>query len=252
MKTQLILLLAFLLSISLSVHSQKRQTVRLMTYNIRNGMGMDNQTDYARTASVINKWHPDILAAQEIDSVTNRSNHHFVIQEIAKQTGMNFYFAPAIDYDGGKYGIGILSKEKAISFYHIPLPGQEEERTMLIAEFPTYYFISIHLSLTPEDQIKSFSIINREIKKLKKPVFIAGDFNAEPESEPIKLLQQNFKILSPIGAKTYPADHPLERIDYIAITKKDTKIKKSVKTFVVNETEASDHRPIIVDLEIGI
>ena len=80
--------------------------IRLMSYNIRNCMGMDGITDYQRIANIIEKVAPDVLALQEVDSMTNRSNHHDVLVELAKRTAMYPIFAKAIDYDGGKYGIG--------------------------------------------------------------------------------------------------------------------------------------------------
>ena len=46
---------------------------QLMTYNVKNGAGMDGVTDYARTASVIIQEKPDVVAIQELDSVTGRS-----------------------------------------------------------------------------------------------------------------------------------------------------------------------------------
>ena len=237
-----------LLSLPLLLHSQEKMSI--MTYNIRNGVGMDNIADYERTADVIKKYHPDIVAIQEIDSVTNRSNQRFVIKDIAKFADLDYVFAPAISYDGGKYGIGILSKEKPLKTYQRQLPGREEQRTFLVAEFQNYIFICVHLSLTPEDQIISMNIIRDELKKMRKPIFIAGDFNAEPNSETVKLLEQKFDILTPLGAKTYPADSPIEAIDYIAIDKRLSKTYSLDNASVLYEPIASDHRPILVELSI--
>ena len=85
-------------------------TVTLMSYNIHNGIGLDEVTDYARIGEMIKSHNPDIVAIQEIDSATTRSNGAYVLGEIAKVAGMKDYYAPAIDYRGGKYGIGVLCK----------------------------------------------------------------------------------------------------------------------------------------------
>jgi endonuclease/exonuclease/phosphatase family metal-dependent hydrolase len=45
-----------------------------MSYNIRNAVGMDNTADYRRIADVITNTAPDVVALQELDSVTTRSN----------------------------------------------------------------------------------------------------------------------------------------------------------------------------------
>ena len=83
---------------------RENNTLCIMSYNIRNGRGMDDVTDFRRTAAVINKVCPDVVAVQEIDSVTGRSGGKDVLREIAGLTLMHHMYAPAIDYDGGKYG----------------------------------------------------------------------------------------------------------------------------------------------------
>ena len=46
-------------------------------------------------------------------------------------------FAPAIDFDGGKYGIGLLAKKTPIRVERMALPGREEARAMILVEFDT-------------------------------------------------------------------------------------------------------------------
>lgn len=239
--------ITFLILVSINVHAQN--DLRIMTYNIRNGMGMDMKPDYKRTANVINQFHPDIVAVQEVDSVTSRSNKRFVLGELSDMTGMHYSYAPAINYDGGKYGIGLLSNEKPLHTQHISLPGREEARVLLIAEFEKFVFLVVHLSLTPEDQLASIGIIEKELIKIKKPIFIAGDFNAYPNSDIIKQLSKRFKVLTP-PEKTYPADIPEECLDYIALDKNTYKPKLFRNSFVINEPEASDHRPVLLDVRL--
>ena len=63
---------------------------------------MDGKVDYARIANVISDVNPDVVALQELDSITHRSPVN-VLEEIASVTGMNYVFGPAISYGGGKY-----------------------------------------------------------------------------------------------------------------------------------------------------
>ena len=141
MKQAVWLVTAWMLLLPLGkVYSEERSerennTLRIMSYNIRNGRGLDNVADFWRTAEVINKICPDVVAVQEIDSVTGRSGGKDVLREIAGLTLMYYTYAPAIDYDGGKYGIGMLSKEKPLCYRYLPLPGREEARTLLVVEF---------------------------------------------------------------------------------------------------------------------
>lgn len=234
---------------AVSAKMSSQNNFRIMTYNIRNVKGMDLKTDYRRTANVINRFHPDIVAIQEIDSVTNRSEQRFVLGELSKLTGMHYSYAPAINYDGGKYGIGLLSTEKPLRTHYIALPGREEARVLLIAEFDKFIILVVHLSLTEEDQLTSTAIIQQELKKTKKPVFIAGDFNAHPRSNVMKQISRDFKILTPLE-NTYPADKPDECLDYIAIDKETYKPKLFQNSFIINEPYASDHRPVVLDVKL--
>lgn len=226
------------------------QQFQFMTYNVRNGLGMDEVKDLNRVVEVIRKQQPDVVAMQEIDSVTERSGGKYVLGVLAQQAHMHATFAPAIDFQGGKYGVGMLSKEKPMGVKTVALPGREEKRTLLVVEFEKFVYACTHLSLTPEDQLLSLPIIQRLTGEYKKPVLIAGDLNAHPDSETIRGLQKSFLLVSPTDVKTYPADVPTETIDYIAIHHKDTARVKAVSTQVLNEPRASDHRPIVASISI--
>ena len=228
--------------------AREDNTLRIMSYNIRNGRGMDDVSNFQRTADVINKVRPNVVAVQEVDSVTGRSGQIDVLRVLADKTLMFPIYAPAIDYDGGKYGIGMLAKEKPLGYRYLALPGREEERALLIVEFEKYIYCCTHLSLTGEDRLASLDIIRREAAKANKPLFIAGDFNAHPDSEVIKGIQKDFVILTNTKQPTFPADEPTETIDYIAAYAKDTTAFTRLSSWVVNEPAASDHRSIVTDI----
>lgn len=228
--------------------AREKNTLRIMSYNIRNGRGMDDLSDFERTADAINKACPDVVALQEIDSVTGRSGGIDVLRELAERTLMHRVYAPAIYYDGGKYGIGMLSKEKPVNFHTVALPGREEARTLLIVEFEKYIYCCTHLSLTEEDRMLSLPILFKEAAAANKPLFIAGDMNAHPDSEFIRALQDKFIILTDTKQFTFPADKPNETIDYIAAYAKDSTAFTRISSKVLDEPAASDHRPIVTDI----
>ncbi|MDE5688410.1 MAG: endonuclease/exonuclease/phosphatase family protein, partial [Paramuribaculum sp.] len=188
-------------------HSNAGSNIRLMSYNIRNATGIDEKRDIKRTAHIIDSVNPDVVAVQEIDSVTGRSRGANILAEIAGHTAMHHIFAPAINYDGGKYGIGILSKEKPLSHQIFALPGREESRALLLVEFEKYIFACTHLSLTEEDRMASLKIINGIAASCNKPFFIAGDMNAHPDEPFIKAFVKDFTILSDTKAFSFPADN---------------------------------------------
>lgn len=55
-----------------------------MSYNIRIGIGMDQQTNLKRIAEVINKIQPDYVGLQEVDSVCERSGWINQYAELAR------------------------------------------------------------------------------------------------------------------------------------------------------------------------
>ena len=244
MKKNLLLIIATLFIFPL----QAQNTLKLMTYNIKNANGMDDVCDFQRVANVINNASPDVVAIQEVDSMTNRSGQKYVLGEIAERTQMHAYFAPAIDYDGGKYGIGLLTRQVPVRLQTIPLPGREEARALILAEFEDYIYCCTHMSLTEEDRMESLKIVKSFTTPYKKPLFLAGDMNAEPESDFIKELQKDFQILSNPKQHTYPASEPKETIDYIATLKSNVNGFALISAQVLHEPMASDHRPILVEL----
>ena len=239
-----------LFAMALSAHSQN--DLKLMSYNIRNAKGMDNVRNVQRIANVINNEAPDVIAVQELDSMTTRSNHTYVLAEVAERTQMHASYAPAIDFQGGKYGIGILSKDKPLDIQTYPLPGREEKRMLMVAEFNDYFFACTHLSLTEEDRLTSLEIIKNSVKSNQKPFFLAGDLNDTPNSKFIQALQEDFLILTNTKKPTYPAPKPKETIDYIAAWKGNTDNFANLSAQVVEEPLASDHRPLTVQLRISM
>lgn len=245
------LLFALLLLFTYSAHllaqfNDPDSRVNIMSYNVRNGLDMNRETNYKRVADVIKHVSPDVVAIQELDSVTGR-NKLYVLEELSKLSDIPYYtYGAAIDYNGGKYGIGVLSKEKPLSYKNIPLPGKEERRTLLLVEFDKYVLLCTHFSLTAEDQLESAKIICQIAENIKsKPVFLAGDLNAKPSSLPIIELTKSFDILSDTSVSTFPSHDSSQCIDYIMVTPNGHEVGINFG-YVYNEPLASDHRPVVV------
>ena len=239
-----------MLAMALSAFSQ--DYLKLMSYNVRNTKGMDGIRNLQRVANVIINEAPDVVAVQELDSMTTRSNQQYVLGELAERTQMHATYAPAISFQGGKYGIGILSKETPLNIRTYPLPGREEARMLLVAEFENYVFACTHLSLTEEDRLASLDIIKSSVVKSNKPYFLAGDLNDQPDSKFIQALQQDFQVLTHIKKPTFPAPEPTETIDYIAAWKHGSNDFANLSAQVLEEPVASDHRPLSVQLRMAL
>ena len=224
MKRNLFLSVLFVLMFA-PAHAQQ---VNILSYNVHNCIGMDKEYNYRRIANVISQTSPDIVALQELDSVTVRNKGIHALGELEKLTGMHGTYAAAIPFQGGSYGIGILSREIPIKYKIIPMPGREEKRTLIIAEFKDYVFCATHQSLTPEDQLLAVPLIEKALQNVDKPIFMAGDTTSY----------------------TFPADRPNRCIDYIYGYSKngyrfDVQYRK-----VIEDTISSDHRPVQVIVQV--
>lgn len=223
---------------------------RVMTYNVHNCLGTDEVFDYKRIADIINQANPDLVALQELDSVTTRNNGIYSLAELAKFTGMHAVYCASIDYKGGKYGIGILSKEQPLSYHKTTIPGNSEKRSMLVVEYKDLYFCSTHWSLADSERMASVYVIQKNLSDKNKPVIIGGDFNASPYSAEMLAFKKYFNCLNEENKYTFPSENPQKTIDYLfAYNKTDYTFIKSGTT-VMDEKIASDHCPLYVDVTI--
>lgn len=234
------------------VQARRVHKVRLTSYNIQHGKGMDGRIDYDRQARILRKAHADVAAIQEVDSATRRCEGLYSLGEIGRKAKMYATFAPTIKYQGGKYGIGILSKKRPLSVHRIPLPGREEPRMLLVAEFKHYVVACAHLTLTDEDRMASLPLIVAEASKWQKPFLIMGDLNDEPGMPFYNEMQKHFLFLNPSYDKTFPADKPNICIDHVAIFKPTATPEFTLSYYHtwVGEEDYSDHRPL--HAKIGI
>jgi endonuclease/exonuclease/phosphatase family metal-dependent hydrolase len=77
---------------------------------------------------------------------------------------------------------------------------------------------------------------------------LVGDLNCEARAEPIVLLDQQFKRSCTAScAYTIPQDFPKKTIDYIALKNASWNVSAY---YVIPETYASDHRPIVTAYQI--
>lgn len=180
-------------------------SIRLATYNTHRCEGWETQTNvdranYNNTAKVISLIDPDVIALQELDKFTTWHPHD-QLQELADRTGMKPYYCKTIDYRGGDYGIGILSKREPLRTVSGDLPGTEA-RKFFLAEFDDYIFIATHLChLETTNRAQSVEIINAYIAanyaSYTKPIFLAGDFNeSNMSSEMMVKLKEKWEIIS--------------------------------------------------------
>ncbi len=243
-------------ALTLGFKASAQQKVRVLTYNIHHGANMKNEIDLAAIAKVINNAHPDLVALQEVDSVTNRTGKVDQLKELARLTGMYCYFGRSMWYDGGGYGTGILSKYPIKSARTLQMTvgdGKEPRATGIInVELPgklAITFASTHLDVEDEDTWRI-----QEAKQLKGlvvnklPLILAGDFNAEPNTTEIAEFKQVFTDVTANAGPSFPSEKPAIKLDYIMFH--GPKSWKGLTAQVIDEKIASDHRPVMADIQI--
>ena len=232
-----------------AVTKKESQSLKILTYNIFSAKGVDGVIDYNRIADFITSCDLDVAAIQELDSAMERSNGVYMLEEIAKKTGMHYTFRASLERQGGKFGLGILSKEKPVSSKAIALPGRDEARSLLIVEFKDYFMFCTHLSQNGEDRLSSATIINDELKKLstEKPVFFGGDFNALPSSAPMKELYKSWEVLNDTASYTLPPGKPNRCIDFVLVNRPYKVEVKKAQVFDI--PLATWHLPVLVEVE---
>lgn len=242
-------ILLILAVLALGITTAEAQKLRVMSYNVKNGGGLDGVKDIKRCGQLVREAQPDVVAVQELDSCTRR-NKFYVLDRMAEAAGgYHAYYGPTIPHGGGKYGIGVLTKEPALSVEFHRLPCPKEPRGLLVVELPKFYILCTHLSLSEPYRVESVAIIKDVISKLKnKPVFIAGDMNAKPNSAPIVAFKEYAQLLTDDTKFTFPSNDPRVCIDYIFGVNGSFKVSKY---HVFYDSLYSDHLPIYIDVKVG-
>ncbi|NML23532.1 endonuclease [Pseudoflavitalea sp. G-6-1-2] len=241
------------------------QEIKILTYNIYHGeQGYDKgKSNLEDIAAIIKQYKPDFVALQEVDSMTDRTarfnngTRKDLVKELAALTGMYGYYGKAMDYSNGGYGEGLLSRYADTSaVYHLPIPKGGEPRAMIAIRhtFPNgrqIVFGATHLCHEyEENRMAQVKEIAATLAAKKVPAILAGDLNITPDTQPYQYLTTVYKDAAELHGKpelTFPSDKPTVRLDYVFLSKEN---KWKVKEVKVIDAKASDHKPVLVILEL--
>jgi len=244
-------IIAVFLIFSAGLSNSNSQSLKVMSYNIHVGQNSKNEDRLKEIAKFIKVSKADIIGLQEVDSVCNRSGKVDQMKFLAEQTGMYYAYARHFAFDGGSYGLGILSryplhnvKNNRIS---VTITGKSETRALLSANFfrkrKEISFATVHMDYRDQrSRLKQSAEIVNMLSENKIPVILTGDFNARPGTKELLALENFFADVSYLSGPTYPALKPLNRIDFIMLSKAHLNKVKKQKTFAV---EYSDHLPVV-------
>src|SRR6266496_5969554 len=176
-----------------------RSTVRVMTYNIHVGVGMDKKLDLQRIADVINEQRADLVGLQEVDRGVERTQRIDEIAEISRLTRMDYAFAFNLRYQGGQYGVAILSRFPILASDHRLYKNRREAerrgfiRIEINVAGSVLNFVTTHLDYQYEDgRIFETQQLLGALADVKNPLIVVGDFNEVSIGEAYKLMRQAF------------------------------------------------------------
>lgn len=255
----LLLLGSVIAAHALGAPAPASSTIRVMTYNIHHGEGLDQKVDLERIAKLILDAKADVVALQEVDRGVERTQKRDLPAEFAQLTGMTVAFENNYHYQGGEYGNAILTRfpirKTTNTHYKMLRTGEQRGVLQLLLDVHgrDLLFMNTHIDYRPDDAERVMNV--EELKAIvaaagTTPVILCGDFNATPGSRTIEqvraFLTDSWTVAGKGDGLTIPVKKPAKRIDYIWVTK-DTVTPRKIE---VLRSEASDHLPVLAELQL--
>lgn len=232
--------------------------LNVVSYNIRHGRGMDDRVDISRAAGVLLALTPDIVGVQEVDVGVERSGAVDEAAELGRLTGLQHSFGAFFDYQGGRYGMAILSRFPIRRSESVRLPDGNEPRVALAVEVDhqaigRLMIVNVHFDWVADDAFRfaQATRLTAFLDSLTIPFVLLGDFNDTPGSRTLALFQARA-----LEAKKHPSDrftfsstNPEKEIDFIFAAPARRWTAGAVR--VIDERVVSDHRPVAAVLSFA-
>lgn len=227
--------------------------LRIVSYNIRHGRGMDDQVNLARTADVLRRLDADLIGLQEVDDRARRSGGVPQADSLGAALGMYATFGAFMPYQGGRYGLALLSRFPISRETVIRLPDGNEPRVALAAEIvippfaDTIVAIVVHFDWVEDDRFRyaQAQVVAAALDTIRHPVILLGDFNDDPASRTLALFRARAQELAKPAENhfTFSSTRPDQEIDYLFL--RGSTRWTPLGTEVITEPLASDHRPLV-------
>lgn len=245
---------------------EKPEVMRFMSYNIHIANPPSQPSDVvdiAAIAKVINDVKPDFVALQEVDRFTDRSGKDLDQAEaIAKLTGMKHAFIKAINRSNGEYGLAILSKYEIQESKTFSLPVNQgtgaELRTLGIIRVELGEGRNLLFGTTHLDHLQDSNreLQTREALKYLEPyqeypIVLGGDFNMNQSNSIWDIWKTDFYVPCTNCPSTAPAIKPTTAIDFLIMNQKAKSMFNVTSYRIFPEDYASDHLPVVMEVEIN-
>jgi endonuclease/exonuclease/phosphatase family metal-dependent hydrolase len=223
---------------------------------------MDGKCSTERISRVIQRYDPDIVALQEIDSGKERSGLHDQAKTIAHELDMMYHFHPSFIVREGEYGNAVLSRLPMHIVKADLLPGLRgrEPRAALWVEIDwrdtTVQLVVTHLSLFAKERaFQARALVGPEWlgnDRCASRAFLCGDFNSLPNTAPHRIItryMQDTAVAAPQGKGNARTFMGVARLDYV-FASRDIRVRRVQVPRTRRSNLASDHLPLVVDLEM--
>jgi endonuclease/exonuclease/phosphatase family metal-dependent hydrolase len=238
--------------------------VRVATFNIHHGAGLDGIVDLERIASLIEAQGPDVIGLQEVDRhFGERSSFVDQATWLAERLDMHVVFGANLDFEPltpgaprRQYGTALLTplriRESANTL--LPRPEGGEQRGLLealvtVRGIPVRVFTTHLQNDSQVERLAQVDAIRARLATVGESVVLLGDLNATPASPEVAAITEDLADAWATAGEgdgfTFDAATPHARIDYV-LSSPDV----VARTAAVVATDASDHLPVVVDLAL--
>ena len=213
---------------------------------------MDSKRSIARIAEVILEAKVQIVCLQEVHRFLPQSMLINQAKWLAKHLGMKYVFQKNFSIGLAGLGNAILSSFDIISHCSHSLTSRGETRGLLEVQLQTpkgkLTVYCTHLGLDAQERLVQVGEIAAVINAANGAKVLCGDMNEVISASAVSklLASTDFADTLPNGFPTYPSDSPTHRIDFVFCNP----LVRVVSTQTL-ETNASDHLPVIVEMDIA-
>ena len=234
------------------------RTLRVATYNIHRGRGMDGRTNLARTAEVIRAIDADLVALQEVIGAGPNAKGH--AEELGAMLGMGWVMAPARHLRGALFGNVVLSRLPIRHHAQYDLSWRTCEprccqRVDVAIGSDTLHLYNVHLGtalLERRHQAGRLSAILHD-HRVRVPKIMLGDFNEWMRGLATNILSERLKSLDLRAhlrrRRTYPGLFPVLHLDHIYYEGQVEVVRVELPRTRLS-LMASDHLPLIAELKV--
>ena len=220
-------------------------TLRVMTWNVHGTFNLNPDFDLEGVCSVIEKWSPDVVALQEVDS---RGRQDDVFGRLADAVGEHRVEAHSIVTQDGHYGQVLLSRwpfacEPTVT--DVSYQEREPRRAIsarILAPIGEVNVVATHLGLSMHERYAQARALAALVDA--PWTIVLGDFN---DWFWFKSVRRALASRCPVRTRlrTFPSRLPILRLDRIYATPSGT----MVKAWTDHEARScSDHLPVIADI----